>query len=361
MIKLNLRDYLQDVIRSLPNSNDNFFGKVVKLINIGDITKSTIESYKLEKAFSNYFTSKDEFLFSLITNDCIKVNKKMLKITTDFSMEKISFNEIPGVGRFIYLVDNLSLKHEHAPVSISKDFKYNLIGEMYYKKYSNKIFIEKIKTFKSRDDKYEIHSIKTDDSIFEFEANKKATKYLESPGTYLFYGNPGTGKSSFIFSDSMKDKKIVVMQANLFCDFSISQIEYLFNIFKPDILLLEEFDKASIKLDSTLLLFERFRQNNFTVVLTANKISKFDPAILRPKRIDKILKFDPPKEEEIKKLIHHFSSNHEFDNKLFDLLKDTNFSHAYIVDLSKKLSNDFSETEEYVKFLRTILKEEVDE
>jgi len=362
---MSFKDYLDEVIRHLPNSTDSAWSKAIKLMSIADITKSEITSNKIKNAKKNYVDSSDELLFSCMNDPCISNDstKVTVKIKEDYSDRVLNFIEVKDVGKYICTANGEERDYRY-PFYLSKDFNYEFVGNKIYKKYSNKIFIEKVKEFKKRNDldKYNFIPITIDDKIFEFSSNKKAISYLQNPGTYLFYGEPGTGKSSFIFSDTMKDKKIVSMLANVFCDFGSSQIDSFFKIFNPDILLLEEFDKAALKLDSVLLMFERLRQKNFTIVLTANNLDRFDKTILRPKRIDKIVKFDVPKNDEIKNLIDFYSKYPENNNKLFDLLNGYKFSHAYIVDLSKKMSSNFEETKDYVDFLKLIFrKDESDE
>lgn len=350
----------------MPNKFDSKVSTITKILSLGYFLREEAQNYKIEKSKKTYSKSIDNFLFSCLVEEfdnCIKYNNQ-LKSSFNGKNQYI-FVHFENVGKYFYLANDSKTyeRYTYSAFYLSEDFNYNHLGELIYKKYSNKIFVEKnsFLTDRSSVTRYEFSSIKLNDKIIEFDSNKKADKYLRSPGTYLFYGEPGTGKSSFVFGDTLKDKKVIGLTASTFCDMKYESILNLFKIFNPDILLIEEFDKVILKLDSVLLLLERLRQENRTVVLTANSIKGFNPAVLRPKRIDKIIKFDLPNHEEIKQIISLYSSKPDLNDKLFDLLKNCELSHAYIVDLSRKLNDDFSEIESYVSFLKEILNKDKDE
>lgn len=358
---MTIADIIEDFTRRLPNKFDSKFGTIVKTIGLVNFTKDKIVEIKIKKSKDKYDRSDDDFLYSFINSDLLgtKFKKTLSNIKEDYTGSTYTFASLEGIGKYFYINErNVEGRYPYSDFFLSKDFNYKKISDFYYNLYGNKIFIEKQEnsTSKYGSPKFNLISMSLDDKILSFASNEKAEKFASRPGTYLFYGEPGTGKSSFIFSESMKDKKVISMTANNFCSFAANQVSTLFKIFNPDILILEEFDKTALKLDSVLLLFERIRQENHTIILTANNIQSFNPAILRPKRIDKIIKFDVPKEDEIKILINAYSSKPEFNDKLFELLKSCKFSHAYIVDLAKKLNDDFSEVESYIQFLKDIFK-----
>jgi hypothetical protein len=366
ILSLNFSDFLEEIQRRMPNKFDSKFGMAAKFLSFGYYLKEETKNYKLEKSKKTYSKSMDSFLFSFLEEDFDNVLKSTNELTMNYHGKRpYVFVNFANVGKYFYLANESksSERYSYASFYLSEDFNYKYLGDLLYKKYGNKIFIDKnyIMMKESSLTKYEFSSIKLDDKIIEFAANKKANKYLKLPGTYLFYGEPGTGKSSFVFGDSIKDKKVIGLTASTFCDMKYESILNLFKILNPDILLIEEFDKVSLKLDTILVLLERLRQENKTVILTANSVQGFNPAVLRPKRIDKIIKFDLPNHEEIKQIISLYSSKPEFNDKLFNLLKDCELSHAYIVDLSKKLNDDFSEIEGYVCFLKEILNKGKDE
>lgn len=356
---MTIADFIEDFTRRLPNKFDSKFGAIAKTLGLINFTKDKIVELKIQKSKNKYDRSDDDFLYSYINSDLLesKFKKTSSIIKEDYTGSAYSFVSLEGLGKYFYVNGrNIEGRHPYSDFFVSKDFDYKKLSDFYYSYYGNKIFVEKQENSVSKygSPKFNLISMSLDDKILSFNANKKAEKFASRPGTYLFYGEPGTGKSSFIFTESMKDKKVISMTANNFCSFTAKQVNNLFDILKPDILVLEEFDKTALKLDSVLLLFERIRQDNHTIILTANHIQAFNPAILRPKRIDKIIKFDVPKEDEIKDLINAYSSKPEFNDKLFELLKSCEFSHAYIVDLAKKLNDDFSDVESYIQFLKDI-------
>lgn len=359
-------DYVNEVIRNVPDKNDNFISKAAKIFGITLSTKKYYEAHKIQKERVKFKSIQDP-LFAAMLQNFISENKfEKFKLKINNSWEK-HFVKNPDIGKIIYW--SLSEKDQidsTCDILIYKDFKYNVIGDFLYSKYGNKIIIEKSKNNESinqrhRDVKYNFSKIELNDKIFEFESNKKALKDLKNKGTYLFFGDPGSGKSSFVFSESMKDKKIITISASNFCQLSYNQISLLLKITNPDIFLIEEFDKVSYQLDEILITLERLNQNKFTTVLTANSLKPFNKAVIRPKRVDKIIHFKNPNHEEIKELIEYFSNYKEHNEKLFDLIKDKNLSNAYIVDLAKKLSEDFDDVKDYIDFLDKYLEKDKEE
>lgn len=359
-------DLLSSITHLLPTKQDNTLNKVIKGVNVVSAIKNEYDGHITKELVKKYKESYNELLYSCISDDAVlsKTNFTTIKIKDyDYDMNFMHFAEIPGVFKYMFKSKGKSPVRDKMgnPYFYSTDADCKHIGDLLYSKYGNKIFIDqKVVTRRKSDvDEYSFESMKLDDKIIEFDAHKKATKLLEKKGIYLFYGKPGTGKSSFIFSESFKDKRCLIMLASMFCDLKQNELATLLNVFNPDLLLIEEFDKATNKLDSILLFFERLRSKNITVVLTANNIKNFDPAVIRPKRIDKIAKFDPPNQAEIKELVNMYSSDSPENNaKLIDLLEKAKFTHAYVVDLAKKLNNNLDELEAYIKFLKLVSKNE---
>lgn len=360
---MGFREYFDSLLQYLPTKDDTVYKKVAKAISAVELTRAEIQSAKIKTICKKYKESRNDLLYSCIEDAVVKDKTifESIKIKdSDYDNNFIHFAEIENCGKY-YFRSRASqpIKEKNYAFWFDPQINFENIGNILYSKYGNKIFIEKknVLTNHYNFDQYSFEPMKMDDKIFEFSSHKKATKYLSEKGTYLFFGPPGTGKSSFVFSDSFKDKKCLIMLAEVFCDLRQSEVDIMLKTFKPDLFLIEEFDKASNKLDSTLLFFERLKSNNITVVLTANKISGFNPAAIRPKRIDRIVQFTFPTKEEIIELINHYSeSSNENNIKLAELLTDKKFSHAYVVEFAKKMKDNYEEMEEYIKFLMRIRK-----
>lgn len=359
-------EYVNEVIRNVPNNDDNLLGKLTKIVGITLSTKKYYDSSKIEKERKKFKDIKDKLFFSMIEEYISENDCKKIKIKINNAWDKF-FVKDDKIGKIIYWSragkDEVNSECE---MLIHNNFNYDIIGSFLYSKYSNKFIIEQNKPrdrfdYRHNGAAYSFSRIESNDKIFEFESNKKALKDLKTKGTYLFFGDPGSGKSSFVFSESMKDKKIIIISASNFCMLSYSQISLLLKVTNPDIFLIEEFDKVSYQLDEILIVLERLNQNEFTTVLTANSLKPFNKAVIRPKRVDKIIHFKNPNHEEIKELINYFSNYKEHNEKLFNLIKDKNLSNAYIVDLAKKLSEDFDDVKDYIDFLDKYLEKDKEE
>ena len=149
-------------------------------------------------------------------------------------------------------------------------------------------------------------------SIDLFSASR--TKYITHGRTYklnfLFTGVAGSGKTSLVKALALKYKRPIYILS--FCkkmtDESI--IDLVSEIKDNGILLLEDIDSFFVDrkaqdinisfsclinvLDGTLC-----KGNGIITVLTANNPDHLDPALIRPGRIDKIIKFDYPKKTEV--------------------------------------------------------------
>lgn len=358
---MSFRDFLDSLVRIVPNKQDTKYSKIVKAASAVDLVVQQYDDYKLKNIYKQYKESFNEILYCCLSDDSVKKEVSSIKLKDyDYDTSYLHFTEIIGVGKYLFKTKSkLAERDKHYGYYHSVDMNFRALGDLIYKKYGNKIFIDtRSSTRRKLDyDEYFLEPVKGDDHIIEFDAHKQAVNLLKDKGVYLFYGKPGTGKSSFIFSENFKNKKCLIMLASLFCDLKQIEVDSLLNIFNPDLLLIEEFDKASARLDSVLLFFERVRNKNTTIVLTANKIDSFDPAVIRPKRIDKIVKFDVPKRNEIELLVNYYSKANEEDKlKFINLIEKSKFSHAYVVDLAKKLNDNFQEIETYVNFIRSISK-----
>lgn len=361
-------EYVNEVIRNVPNNDDNLLGKLTKIFGIALSTQKFYEANKLNNNRKK-FNSINDPLFAFFLNDYFLANKPNKFVLKSNNSWNRVFVKDGNIGDFIFWSsgykkdNNISLDEL---LLISKKFNYEKLGSYISEKYGNKLLIEKDKSYydasiRTSEINFNLTSLSLEDKIFEFESNKKALKDLSKKGTYLFFGDPGSGKSSFVFSESMKDKKIVILPANLFCSLNGPQVKRLLNVINPEILLIEEFDKVALQLDEILIKLERLNDGKFTTVLTANSLKQFNKAVIRPKRIDKIIHFKNPNHEEIKELINYFSNYKEHNEKLFDLIKDKNLSNAYIVDLAKKLSEDFDDVKDYIDFLDKYLEKDKEE
>jgi hypothetical protein len=119
------------------------------------------------------------------------------------------------------------------------------------------------------------------------------------PRTYMFFGPPGTGKTSFAmeFASRLGDR-IMKLDAATLAHCEVAEMTFLLDGLKPDFVIIDDLDKAEIdKVVPTILtLIEKFQVDfpNTTVLLTANNTDNFDPGLLRPSRVSTWFEFHLP-------------------------------------------------------------------
>jgi hypothetical protein len=118
------------------------------------------------------------------------------------------------------------------------------------------------------------------------------------PRTYLFYGKPGVGKSSFALHLAKGCRTLRIGACGL-TNTSAKELDALIEALVPEFIIIDDIDRVSdlvIILPTLLRVFAEFKAKhpNVTVILTANDATKLDSAFLRPGRIDEIVDFEVP-------------------------------------------------------------------
>ena len=131
------------------------------------------------------------------------------------------------------------------------------------------------------------------------------------PRSYMFYGKPGTGKSSFVMAFCEKlGNRTLKMDAQSFAHLHVRDVSFLLRNLQPDFLMIDDVDKAdtSKALPTLLDVLQRFKTEHpdVSVLMTANKTDDFDTGLLRPGRIDTWVPFEMPDESERRTILSHY-------------------------------------------------------
>ena len=158
------------------------------------------------------------------------------------------------------------------------------------------------------------------DDAFESKLSKRATelaKQLERPlaedvsRSIMFYGPPGTGKSTMARTivELMNLRSFRIRIADL-GGLDNSTLFEAINIFEPDAVILDDFDRAhgQAQLLETL---EFFQQKVKLVITTVNNRKQLDDALLRPGRIDILELVDRMDEEVVKHVLGKYADGYE--------------------------------------------------
>lgn len=158
----------------------------------------------------------------------------------------------------------------------------------------------------------------------------------------LFEGAPGLGKSSTVMAIATQ-MKFHLYKLTLTARMTSVDLEGLFaNVADKSILLIEDVDSlfgvdrsatkttANIDFSTILNCLDGVNTTVGTIIiLTTNHVEKLDPALIRPGRIDFVLKFPTPSREQylmaLKKLAGNYHTEHE---SFLDLIVNKNVTIA---------------------------------
>jgi len=162
------------------------------------------------------------------------------------------------------------------------------------------------------------------DNAFESKLSQRATDYAEYlkkpltagvPRSVMFYGPPGTGKSTLARTivELMNLRSFRIRIADL-GGLDNSTLFEAINIFEPDAVILDDFDRANGQAQ-LLETLEFFQQRVKLVIVTVNNRMELDEALLRPGRIDELVLIDKMDNEVVKHVLGDYVDG-------FDVVKD---------------------------------------
>lgn len=303
------------------------------------IDSNTDGYYNIQRFFIKEYTKKNSF--NTLRLDTINKNKNKIqyqlpiytKIEIEYEGETISIEKKPEtdykscstITRLYRLIVSaktkeiiekllLKSKEEDCNVQIIRyyDVKYGFWGISEDKKKSceNLIF----------EDDFKENFVK---DITNFNQSEKIYEKYEMPykRNYMLYGVPGAGKTSFIKGLAgmlNRDLYILTFDVNTTNDILNKAITSIHN--KNAILLLEDIDclfidrnaveKTKVSFSALLNILDGVRGNaGLITMMTTNHIDRLDPALLRPGRVDMMLKFEFIKKDQICKFMKLYDIN----------------------------------------------------
>jgi ABC-type cobalamin/Fe3+-siderophores transport system ATPase subunit len=197
------------------------------------------------------------------------------------------------------------------------------------------IVLRHVRNPRSKDDDSIVLEV---DDVFQPMPSKRANEYV----TYLkkcieagvsrsvmLYGPPGTGKSTMartiVNNLGLKSFRIRVEDIG---QIETSAVFEAINIFEPDAIILDDFDRSSEQ-SALLETLEFFQRHVKLVIATVNNKSNLDHAILRPGRFDELLQIKQMDEDVVKSVLG------EEHAAAYDLVKE--WPIAFIQEYVKRL------------------------
>lgn len=167
--------------------------------------------------------------------------------------------------------------------------------------------------------------------------------------SYLLYGPPGVGKTSFCLELSEQFcGKILKLDSQCFRQMNSGSMKILLENLDIDFIIVDDIDRlySTEGLAPFLYTLEAIKdfKNKPTLLATINNIQRMDPAILRPGRFDEIIEFTLPNKEERTRLIHELLTSYSVTDtvspaQLIEFVKITEgMSHSYLKEYCRQLS-----------------------
>jgi len=214
------------------------------------------------------------------------------------------------------------------------------IKEIFWKKFTNNIIVgmklslrryEEEENLFARPDKLE-----QDGNYFSkeyYDANDYVKKYFEKNKSraIIFYGRPGTGKSTIIRQIAKNlNARTIRISIDSFKDFSLDTMGGIVQALQPEILIIDDFDRLEMT-PSMLPIFESLHNQLKVIMISVNNKNYFDKnkAMVRPGRFDKWIKVESLDDAVIEKII-----GKEYMH-LKDKIKD--FPAAFIKELKENI------------------------
>lgn len=288
----------------VPRKGDSTWQVALKLMSIADSIESEFQKKRTELS-----VVVERLGLETTTNSVFTSMFFATKLQDEFEIERYSLDGMgvveatsPTLGKLLFIerwekVYNATFYH-------SSDFDFKKILERTWELYDNRLQFE-INYAKSTYTSFSnvpnpLYGIDT----FRMDKVVQRHQKYQNEGisrAYMFYGAPGTGKTSFALEFANRvGKRVLRIDARSFAVIGSSEITFIMDALRPDFIMVDDVDKAdvnhSLPAILSILTELKMRKTHTSLLLTANNVGSFDHGFLRPGRIDTWMTFDTPDE-----------------------------------------------------------------
>lgn len=155
----------------------------------------------------------------------------------------------------------------------------------------------------------------------------------------LLFGPPGSGKTTFVRAYARHIRgRLLVIPPDVLGGYARQDIELFTELLRPDILLLDDIDRAANGLPYAMDISDFLRRKYPKMVLatTCNQLSGTNAALLRPGRLGEKLEFLAPDRQDKIEILRLYLKEYDVDEKkldvdaLVDAMDHEGFTHDYV-------------------------------
>lgn len=172
---------------------------------------------------------------------------------------------------------------------------------------------------------------------------------------FLFTGVPGSGKSSLVKALAMNYERPLYIMGFSKCMTDENLVDLISEIKDNSILLLEDIDAffmdrkavdVNVSFSCLLNILDGTlnRGNGVITIMTANNPERLDPALIRPGRVDRIIRFDYPKRADIESAFVELTENSGGFEEFYKRIKNVRISMSGIIDYLFRHPTDYMES-----------------
>ena len=331
--------FATDILQKIPGRDDGILTTIIKLLSIVDSFNVQMNKGKSTALF-DFFGSLDlvevtnaQFV-SLFYSTGLRDSFKIRKFEMSDYVEIVKADH-PGIGTLYFVEWHWGSRPEpssdfwHTP-----GFNFEKALVVLWDKFHGRIHLgitqdrngELKSTYSEIPEPTDPLLGKTEAILNEFKEQHLLYMKDQIPRTYLFCGKQGIGKTYFCLRLSqLTGGRTLRIDACGITAVGVKDLDFIINGLCPNFLIVDDIDRAPDLEKSLPTLFSilsdfKCKHPNVTVAMTINDITKLDQALLRPGRIDEIIEFEPPDEEERSEILQGYLKEFKVDSQV-DLKK----------------------------------------